>query len=97
LVLTAKEKKTHPHLNVRHCWVIYCFDELVLAQVDYRQRFLKIQVFHDRNQGSDISGFEVKWGCSSRSDDPVDSVQNGNSSLNVIKGLEISDFKNKQG
>lgn len=46
---------------------------------------------------SDISGFEVKWGCSSRSDDPVESVHNGNSSLNVIKGLEISDFKNKQG
>jgi hypothetical protein len=42
----------------------------------------------------DISGFEVKWGCSSRSDDPVNSVHNGNSSL---KGLEISDFKNKQG
>jgi hypothetical protein len=65
--------------------------------VDYRQRFLKIQVFHDRNQGSDISGFEVKWGCSSRSDDPVESVHNGNSSLNIIKGLEISDFENKQG
>jgi hypothetical protein len=42
LVLTAKEKKTHPHLNVRHYWIILCFDELVLARVDYRQRFLKI-------------------------------------------------------